>query len=80
MQVEMLSGAGVWKGEDLASRTDWQMRFEEADSLRIREELETGSGALMLRGFPIAQYDRDGSRTAFKDWCSQLGTLLSHPL
>ena len=73
----MLSGAGVWKGDDLASRTDWQMRFEEADPLRIREELETGSGALMLRGFPIAHYDRDGSRTAFKDWCSQLGTLLS---
>ena len=77
MQVEMLTGAGVWKGGDLASRTEWQGRFEEANPLQIREELESGPGALMLSGFPVAQYDRDGARTAFMDWCSRLGTLLS---
>ena len=72
----MLTGAGVWKGGDLASRTEWQGRFEEANPLQIREELES-SRALMLSGFPVAQYDRDGARTAFMDWCSRLGTLLS---
>ena len=77
MQVEMLSGAGVWKGDDLASRADWQERFEEANPLQIRKSLEAGPGALLLRGFPIDRYDRDGARIAFKDWCGQLGTLLS---
>ena len=38
----MLTGAGVWKGGDLASRTEWQGRFEEANPLQIREELESG--------------------------------------
>ena len=70
----MLSGAGVWKGDDLASRTDWQMRFEEADPLRICEELESGPGALMLRGFPVAQCDRDEARTAFMEWCPTWNT------
>jgi len=77
MQVKMLRGAGVWRRDDLASRTDWQGRFEGANPLQIREELESGPGAIRLSGFPIDQYDRDGAWTAFKGWCSQLGTLLS---
>lgn len=77
MQVKMLRGAGIWRGEDLASRTDWQGRFECVNPLQIREELESGPGALLLSGFPIDQYDRDGAWTTFKGWCSQLGTLLS---
>ena len=77
MQVKMLRGAGVWRRDDLASRTDWQGRFEGANPLQIREELESGPGALLLSGFPIDQYDRDGAWNAFKGWCSQLGTLLS---
>jgi len=77
MQVKMLRGAGVWGRDDLASRTDWQGRFEGANLLQIREELESGPGAMRLSGFPIDQYDRDGAWTAFKGWCAQLGTLLS---
>ena len=77
MHVKMLRGAGVWRRDDLVSRTDWQGRFEGTNPLQIREELESGPGALLLSGFPIDQYDRDGARTAFKGWCSQLGTLLS---
>ena len=77
MQVKMLRGAGIWRREDLASRTDWQGRFECVNPLQIREELESGPGALLLSGFPIDQYDRDGAWTTFKGWCSQLGTLLS---
>lgn len=77
MQVEKLSGAGVWKGGDLVSRTDWQGRYDEADPSTIRETLETGPGALMLRGFPIELYDCDRARAAFQEWCSQIGALLS---
>ena len=61
MQVKMLRGAGVWRRDDLASRTDWQGRFEGTNPLQIREELESGPGALLLSGFPIDQYDRDGA-------------------
>jgi len=77
MQVENLSGAGVWKGGDLASRTDWRGRYDEVDPATIRETLENGPGALMLRGFPIERFDCDEARAAFQVWCAQLGTLLS---
>ena len=73
----MLSGAGVWKRDDLMCRTDWQGRYDEADFPTIRETLEIGPGALMLRGFPVERFDCDGARAAFQVWCAQLGTLLS---
>ncbi|HCR29496.1 MAG TPA: hypothetical protein DIV79_05715 [Opitutae bacterium] len=73
----MLSGEGVWKGEDLASRMDWRRWYDELDPATIREMLESGPGALMLRGFPVGQYGCDWARAAFQEWCSQLGTLLS---
>lgn len=72
-----LLGPSVWKGEAFWGELDWQRDFSETDPNDIRETLEKGPGAVMLRGFPIDRYDCDGAREAFRSWCGELGTLLA---
>lgn len=67
----------IWKGEELASRSDWTRSFEDADPETIRRDLEEGSGAILLRGFPVGEHTKNSAREAFRDWCSTLGTLVS---
>ncbi len=42
----------------------------------IREELENGSGLLMLRGIDPARYSLDDARIVYAGLCRQLGTLV----
>src|SRR4029077_6706861 len=42
----------------------------------IREELENGSGLLMLQGLDPSRYTRDDARIVYAGLCRQLGTLV----
>ncbi len=42
----------------------------------IREELENGSGLLMLRGIDVDRYDTGALRLLYAGFCRQLGTLV----
>ncbi|MEM7601610.1 MAG: TauD/TfdA family dioxygenase [Verrucomicrobiota bacterium] len=75
--IKPIEHPSVWKSDELASRADWTLRFDEADPHVIRETLERGSGAILLRGFPVEEHDKDSARKAFREWCSRLGTLVS---
>ncbi|MDF1658545.1 MAG: TauD/TfdA family dioxygenase, partial [Verrucomicrobiales bacterium] len=75
--ISPLTHPSVWQGEALAIRPDWNGDFAYAKAEEIRETLENGSGAILLRGFPIREHTKDSAREAFRDWCTTLGTLLS---
>ena len=77
MTRSILSGPAVWKGDGLSQSPDWKWDFANTDPRTIREALESGPGALVLRGFPIDQYDRDEAREAFRSLCGELGNLLA---
>lgn len=74
---EILDHPAVWKGDELVHRDDWTGEFLAADPGAVRERLEHGSGALLLRGFPVERYDKDSARESFRNWCTSFGTLLS---
>jgi hypothetical protein len=42
----------------------------------IRDELENGSGLMMLRGLDVARYSLDELRIIYAGFCRQLGTLV----
>ena len=67
----------VWKGEQLREHPEWSAPFGSLSAEEIRERLENGPGALLLRGFPVEQHDKDSAREAFREWNGSLGTLLS---
>ena len=72
-----LDSPAVWKGDELVSRKGWGQPFSETSKEWIQEELETGAGAVFLKGFPIDKYDKDSARAAFEDWSSRIGSPLS---
>jgi alpha-ketoglutarate-dependent taurine dioxygenase len=72
-----LEHPAVWKGNKLADRSDWLGDFSSASIEQIRDQLESGRGAVLLRGFPVDDQIKDNAREAFREWCSGLGTLLS---
>lgn len=74
---EVLDHPSIWHGSELASRSDWTRPFAEATAEEIREILERGSGAILLRGFPVEEHTKDSAREAFRKWCAGLGTLVS---
>lgn len=74
--VEKLDHPAVWKGGEL-ERNNWIFPFPDADPEQLRQHLETGPGAVLLRGFPVGQHEKDGAREAFRNWCGELGHLLS---
>ncbi len=67
----------VWKGDELAHRSDWIQNFADADPDAVRDQLEYGTGAMLLRGFPVSAHSKDSARDAFHEWTGTLGTLLS---
>ena len=75
--ITSIEHPAVWKGNELAARNNWLGEFSTSSPEIIREHLENGSGAMLLRGFPIGGYSKDSAREAFREWCSGLGTLLS---
>ncbi|MEM7396629.1 MAG: hypothetical protein AAF492_30225, partial [Verrucomicrobiota bacterium] len=68
------SHPAIWQGDELAGRDDWTASFAEADPESIRARLEKGSGAMLLKGFPLNGHDRDSARDSFRAWCAGLGT------
>lgn len=72
-----LSHPAVWKGGDLAKSPDWGAPFGSLGVEEIRNGLENGPGAILLRGFPLEGHSRDSAREAFQEWSRSLGTLLS---
>lgn len=75
--TQLLDHPAVWKGDELPEREKWDAPFDSIDPMAIRDRIELGSGALLLRGFPVDQFDKDSAREAFSQWCKELGTLLS---
>ena len=67
----------VWRGNELPDRPGWTRAFADADPEQIRAHLETGVGALLLKGFPMATHTRNNTREAFRTWCATIGTALS---
>lgn len=75
--TEKLEHPAVWRGGELLDHPDWSAPFGSLSAGDIRERLENGPGAILLRGFPLAGHDKDSARAAFSDWCATLGTPLS---
>jgi hypothetical protein len=67
----------VWKGEELSRHPEWIAPFGSLSVEEIRNRLESGPGALLLRGFPIEDHTKDSAREAFREWNCSLGNLLS---
>ena len=108
--IRPVTGANVWRGEDMAASQRWQRRLAPAQLAEldaalavakgrgldwetmnaadfplpglaplfddIREELENGSGLLMLRGIDVGRYRPDELRLLYAGLCRQLGTLV----
>lgn len=70
-------GPAVWKGDELIQRNDWIQNFADVDPEAIRDQLENGTGAILLRGFPLSSHSKDTARATFQEWTATLGTLLS---
>ena len=79
-----------WRGRELFSREGWRHTLceDELDGLqsgasvapladRLRNELEHGTGAVLLRRFPVESWDRPTLEQAFWTLASQLGTPVS---
>jgi len=77
MGTNEITGSSVWQGDDLLRQPEFVQEFQFVDPGIVRDALEKGPGALMLRGFPIEQYNCDEAREAFREWCGGLGTLLA---
>ncbi|MDA1067142.1 MAG: TauD/TfdA family dioxygenase [Verrucomicrobia bacterium] len=75
--VNSLKHPAVWKGNELSERNDWLGDVSSASIEHIRDQLETGGGAVLLRGFPVKDKTKDNAGEAFREWCAGLGTLLS---
>lgn len=72
-----LKHPAAWKSENLKNQENWNRSIGETSTESIRHTLENGPGLALLRGFPIEQHDKGSAREAFREWCSNLGTLLS---
>lgn len=75
--IDPLVHPAVWKGDELSRHSDWSLPFQSADPEMIRDRLENGPGAILLRGFPAEDHTKDSARDAFQRWCDSLGHLLS---
>ncbi len=70
-----LSHPAVWTAEKgLGAFT---APFGEISPGEILERLENGPGAVLLRGFPLADRSKDSAREAFLDWCREWGNPVS---
>lgn len=67
---QIIEHPSVWNGGELPQRSDWLGEFDSIDPGTLRDRLENGSGAVMLRGFPVEDYSKDNAREAFGNWCA----------
>ena len=77
MSIAALEHPAVWTGDEIKMRCDWSRDFSAVNPAAIRDQLENGSGVVLLRGFPLAACDKDSAREAFVSWCSDIGTAVS---
>ncbi len=77
MKMPLLDHPAVWKGEELLSRNDWKHDYASADWSAIQDSLENGSGAALIRGFPLEECSKDEARAAFLELCGKIGTAVS---
>lgn len=75
--MDTLRHPSIWRDRELPRRPDWSSQFDETSPETIRDTLESGSGAMLLRGFPVGDHSEDSAREAFRSWCATLGTLVS---
>jgi len=79
--ADIIDHPAVWRGRELLDRPDWCADFATTDADTIRDRLENGPGALLLKNFPLEEGSsdaaRDATRDAFLQWCGELGTPLS---
>ncbi|MGY8640205.1 MAG: TauD/TfdA family dioxygenase [Verrucomicrobiales bacterium] len=74
---QTLDHPAVWKADELVARDDWEHEFASADWPKIQDALENGSGASLIRGFPVDDFSKDEARTEFLNLCRKIGTPIS---
>ena len=71
----MLDHPAVWDADRGLDR--FAVEFGDLSVDEIRDRLENGEGALLLRDFPLEEHSKDSARRSFLDWCRELGTPVS---
>lgn len=71
----MLDHPGVWTGNELLDK--FVVEFGDLSVAEVRDRLENGNGALLIRGFPLQDLEKDAAREAFLNWCETIGTPVS---
>ena len=74
---QTLDHPAVWAADELLARDDWEHEFASADWPKIQDALENGSGAALIRGFPVDGFSKDEARTDFLNLCRKIGTPIS---
>jgi len=71
----------LWNGAELPTRPDWDRALpslgtpeNEAMMRQVQQDLELGSGACILRGFPVDDFDEQGAKDALLAMCRHVGT------
>lgn len=74
----MLDHPSAWTAE--TGLESFTVPFGEVGPGEIRDRLENGNGALLIRGFPLDGHDRDSARQAFLEWSRSVGTPVSQSI
>jgi len=74
----------LWNSAELARHPDWDRQLPppgtpECDALlkQVQHDLEHGSGACILRGFPVDEHNLESAQATLLAMCEQIGTPLS---
>jgi len=59
------------------TRADFPLRNSDAELAKIRDELETGKGFVLYRGFPLQDYSDEDAEIIFWGLSAHLGTAVS---
>lgn len=74
----------LWTGVELADRSDWARELPRPDSpacgdlmRQIQHDLESGSGACLLHGFPVDDLEEAAASEVLLEMCGHIGTAIS---
>ena len=89
MNLTKISHPAAWSGKDLFESSMWQTHLADenfdwsrvSDNTelfsRIQQELEDGSGVVLLKGAGLPDAKESDPKNVFHDFCSQIGTPIS---
>jgi len=74
----------LWNSAEIARHPDWDRPLappgtpeSDAQLKQVQHDLEHGSGACILRGFPVDDHDLESAQATLLAMCEQVGTPLS---